>query len=271
MITPVVTRMEIVHVTSYLSRTVLSGHDHHNGRSHPHLKGNIMALVKTALPATLPATQRKTLANASVPALMGAGIFRESVTPESLIAPRDLVATPTLALTGLGVGASPLSIVQGLITLAVRHAHGNAIDGAENLPPAARIGLQATLACLKKGAGCRLPQLEEAAKTGVEAMLALPAPTKKAVTAPETPETPETPKATPEEWLERSRALAEKTAQVAADAEKAIAAERRIPPHIPTEDVVEVIAKRDDAQDILRALAKNLGYRIVLAHAKKAA
>jgi hypothetical protein len=79
------------------------------------------------------------------------------------------------------VGASPLSIVQGLITLAVRHAHGNAIDGVENLPPAARIGLQATLACLKKGAGCRMPQLESAAKAGVEAMLALPAPAKKAV------------------------------------------------------------------------------------------
>ena len=56
-----------------------------------------MATIKTTLPATLPATQRKTLANASVGTLMGAGIFRESVTPESLIAPRDLVATPTLA------------------------------------------------------------------------------------------------------------------------------------------------------------------------------
>ena len=251
-----------------------------------------MAVIKTALPATLPASQRKTLANASVPVLMGNGIFRESVTPESLVAPRDLVATPTLAMTGLGVGASPLSIVQGLITLAVRHAHGNAIDGAENLPAAARIGLQATLACLKKGAGCRLPQLEEAAKAGVEAMLALPAPAKKAVAtkaaepasepapaaatepAPASepaPETPEAPKATPEEWLERSRALAEKTAQVAADAEKAIAAERRIPPHIPTEDVVKVIVERDDAEAVLRALAKALGFRLVLAHAKKAA
>ena len=244
-----------------------------------------MAVIKTALPATLPASQRKTLAFASVPDLMGAGIFRESVTPESLIAPRDLVATPTLALTGLGVGASPLSIVQGLITLAVRHAHGNQIDGMENLPPAARIGLQATLACLKKGAGCRLPQLEGAAKAGVEAMLALPAPAKKVALPPEAPkapeapeapasepapETPEAPKATPEEWLERSRALAEKTAQVAADAEKAIAAERRIPPHIPTEDVVKVITKRDDAEQVLRALAKQLGYRLVLAHKKVA-
>ncbi|MBK7179653.1 MAG: hypothetical protein IPH82_21150 [Chloroflexi bacterium] len=247
-----------------------------------------MALVKTALPATLPATQRKTLANASVGTLMGAGIFRESVTPESLIAPRDLVATPTLALTGLGVGASPLSIVQGLITLAVRHAHGNAIDGVENLPPAARIGLQATLACLKKGAGCRPNQLEEAAKAGIEAMLALPAPAKKAVTtkastpeatpevpevpeapeAPEAPETPETPetsapiKATPEEWIERSRQLAERTAQICAEAEK------QIPVEISTEEMVEVVAKRDDAETILRTLAKQLGYRVVLVHKK---
>ena len=253
-----------------------------------------MAVIKTALPATLPATQRKTLANASVPALMGAGIFSETVTADSLIAPRDLVATPTLALTGLGIGASPLSIVQGLITLAVRHAHGNQIDGMENLPPAALIGLRATLACLKKGAGCRLPQLEEAAKAGVEAMLALPAPAKKAVATkaaeptnkpetpeapetpevpkgtPEAPETPEVPKGTPAEWLERSRALAEQSEQAEAAAMAAIAAERRIPPEIATEDVVKVITKRDDAQDILRALAKQLGYRLVLAHKKVA-
>ena len=244
-----------------------------------------MATIKTATPVTLPTTQRKTLANASVPALMGAGIFRESVTADSLIAPRDLVATPVMALTGLGAGASPLSIVQGLITLAVRHAHGNAIDGVENLPPAARIGLQATLACLKKGAGCRMPQLEEAAKAGVEAMLALPAPAKKAVAAPEAPkapeapeapasepapETPEAPKATPEEWLERARVLAEKSAQAETAALAAIAAERRIPPEIATEEVVTVITKRDDAEQVLRALAKQLGFRVVLAHKKAA-
>jgi hypothetical protein len=69
---------------------------------------------------------------------------------------------------------------------------------------------------------------------------------------------------------QRSRALAEKTAQVAADAEKAIAAERRIPPHIPTEDVVKVIVKRDDAEAVLRALAKQLGFRLVLSHKKVA-
>ena len=237
-----------------------------------------MANVKTAAPATLPATQRKTLANASVGTLMGAGIFKEGITAETLIAPRDLIATPTLALTGLGVGASPLSIVQGLITLAVRHAHGNAIDGIENLPAAARIGLQATLACLKKGAGCRMPQLEEAAKAGVEAMLALPAPAKKAVATkaaepasePETPETPETPKATPEEWLERARVLAEKSEQAEAAALAAIAAERRIPPQITTEEVVTVVAKRDDAEAVLRALAKQLGFRVVLANKKAA-
>lgn len=252
-----------------------------------------MAIVKTSAPATLPATQRRALTFASVPDLMGAGIFRESVTPESLVAPRDLIATPTLALTGLGVGASPLSIVQGLITLAVRHAHGNAIDGAENLPPAARIGLQATLACLKKGAGCRLPQLEEAAKAGIEAMLALPAPTTKkaaALIAPEAPEAPETSetsetsktsetsetseittiKTTPEEWLERSRYLAEKSEQAEAAALAAIAAERRIPPQIATEEVVTVITKRDDAEQVLRALAKAMGFRLVLAHKKVA-
>ena len=243
-----------------------------------------MALVKTASPATLPATQRKTLANAlanaDVGTLMGAGIFRETVTADSLIAPRDLVATPTLALTGLGVGASPLSIVQGLITLAVRHAHGNVIDGIEKLSPAAHIALQATLACLKKGAGCRLPQLETAAKAGIEAMLALPAPAKKAVAAteptntppetpPETPEAPEAHKATPEEWLERSRALAEKSEQAEAAALAAIAAERRIPPHVPTEDVVKVIVERDDAEAVLRTLAKAMGFRVVLAHAAK--
>ena len=249
-----------------------------------------MATVKTFAQATLPTTQRKVLSNASVPTLMGAGIFRESVTADSLIAPRDLVATPTLALTGLGVGASPLSIVQGLITLAVRHAHGNAIDGTENLPPAARIGLQATLACLKKGAGCRPNQLEEAAKAGIEAMLALPAPAKKAVTtkastpeatpevpevpeapeAPEAPETPETPpiKANPEEWLERARVLAEKSEQAEAAALAAIAAERRIPSEIYTDDAVSVIAKRNDAEQVLRALAKQLGYRVVLVHKK---
>ena len=233
-----------------------------------------MAVIKAATPATLPATQRKVLSNASVSVLMGNGIFRESVTPESLIAPRDLVATPTLALTGLGVGASPLSIVQGLITLAVRHAHGNAIDGAENLPPAARIALQATLSCLKKGAGCRMPQLEEAAKAGVEAMLALPAPAKKAVAAPApagepAPATEPAPAekavaTTPEEWLERSRVLAEKTASICAEAEKTI------PSEIDTAGMVEVVAKRDDAQDILRALAKQLGYRLVLSHKKAA-
>ena len=257
-----------------------------------------MALVKTALPATLPASQRKTLANASVPVLMGAGIFRDSVTADSLVAPRDLIATPTLAMTGLGVGASPLSIVQGLITLAVRHAHGNQIDGAENLPPAARIGLQATLACLKKGAGCRLPQLEQAAKAGVEAMLALPAPSpaKRVAAAPApaaelaaagepapttttttepaaagepapattTTTEPTTTTTTPEEWLERSSLLAEKTASICAEAEKAI------PSEIDTAGMVEVISKRDDAQDVLRALAKQLGYRLVLSHKKAA-
>ena len=233
-----------------------------------------MALIKTALPATLPAGQRKTLANANVGTLMGAGIFRETVTVDSLIAPRDLVATPTLAMTGLGVGASPLSIVQGLITLAVRHAHGNAIDGTENLPPAARIGLQATLDCLKKGAGCRPNQLEEAAKAGIEAMLALPAPTTKkaaALIAPEAPEapasepapeTPEVPKGTPAEWLERSRVLAERTAQICAEAEK------EIPVEISTDDMIEIISKRDDAKQILRDLAKAMGFRLVLAHKK---
>ena len=45
-----------------------------------------MAVIKAATPATLPATQRKVLSNASVSVLMGNGIFRESVTPESLIA-----------------------------------------------------------------------------------------------------------------------------------------------------------------------------------------
>ena len=126
-----------------------------------------------------------------------------------------------------------------------------------------------------------MPQLEEAAKAGVEAMLALPAPAKKAVAtkaaepasepAPAAATEPAAATATPEEWLERSRALAEKSEQAEAAAMAAIAAERRIPPEITTEEVVTVVAKRDDAEAVLRALAKQLGFRLVLAHAKKAA
>ena len=254
--------------------------------------------------ATLSAATRKAFSAVPINDILHGAIFREGVMNETGIRPSDIRMSSATALTALGGKMSPQSFVLGMVFAVVRFAHGNLID-ANGLPAGSMTALNASLGLIKKGAGISALSLETAVLAGIEALLALPAPTAKKKPAA----LPVTITTTMPENLNRltlragiarrsesavndcddesgefnphhARALvayssrrAAKNADAATEKAAAAAATAQFERDAESSAaaLIASVTARRDAQEIARSIAESLGFRLVRIPVKKIA
>ena len=253
--------------------------------------------------ATLSAATRKAFSAVPINDILHGAIFREGVMNETGIRPSDIRMSSATALTALGGKMSPQSFVLGMVFAVVRFAHGNLID-ANGLPAGSMTALNASLGLIKKGAGISALSLETAVLAGIEALLALPAPTAKKKPAA----LPVTITTTMPENLNRltlragiarrsesavndcdndgnfnphhvsalAKAETAKVETAKAEAAKAAdlaakAAQFERDAETSAKAIVTSVTSRRDAEAIAQEIAKSLGYRLVEIPAKKSA
>lgn len=131
-------------------------------------------------PILLPANVRKVHVTVDRAAAFSK-ILPRDIAADAQCAPRNISGNVATARAAVGGGVTPVSFLTGVAWIAASHAFGSigtvdtVIDG---LPIHAQYAVRSACALIKRGAGITREALESACIAGLEAMLALPSPTK---------------------------------------------------------------------------------------------